>query len=86
MILSLDSSYRYFEKWTQEFGPVFSLRQGFNTRVIVIGRLQAAVDILEKEGASTADRPRSIAAGEILSGGLRVMHVRPGERFKKMRK
>ncbi|KAF8882019.1 hypothetical protein BD779DRAFT_1544449, partial [Infundibulicybe gibba] len=44
-------AYRKFEEWTQKYGPVFSLRQGFTT-VIVIGRVQAAIDIMEKEGAA----------------------------------
>uniref|UniRef100_A0A0W0F7D6 Putative cytochrome P450 n=1 Tax=Moniliophthora roreri TaxID=221103 RepID=A0A0W0F7D6_MONRR len=78
-------AYRRFEKWTQEYGPVFTLRQGFN-RIIVIGRFQAAVDIMEKEGAFLVDRPLSIAAGETLSGGMRVLLTPAGERFKKLRR
>lgn len=79
-------AYRKFEEWTQEYGPVFSLRQGFSTNVIVIGRMQAAIDIMEKEGSVTVDRPLSISAGETLSGGMRVLLTPAGERFKKMRK
>jgi len=56
------------------------------TNIIVIGRLQAAIDILEKEGVATVDRPRSIAAGETLSGGMRLVLTPAGERFKKMRR
>ena len=41
---------------------------------------------MEREGASLADRPVSIAAGETLSGGMRVLLTPAGERFKKMRK
>jgi len=77
--------YRKFEEWTKEYGPMFTLRQGSQT-VIVIGRLQAAMDIMEKEGTSTSDRPRSIAAGETLSGGMRTLITPAGERFKKMRR
>ncbi|KAK0201132.1 cytochrome P450 [Desarmillaria ectypa] len=77
--------YRHFEQWTQEYGPVFSFRQGLKT-IVVIGRFQAAVDIMEKEGAALVDRPRSIAAGETLSGGMRVLLTPAGERFKKMRR
>jgi len=79
------SAYRKFETWTREYGPVFSLRQGFNT-LIVVGRYHAAVEIMEKGGASTVDRPTSIAAGETLSGGMRVLLTPAGERFKKMRR
>ncbi|KAK7047097.1 hypothetical protein VNI00_006761 [Paramarasmius palmivorus] len=78
-------AYRRFEKWTQEYGPVFTLRQGWNY-IVVIGRFQAAVDIMEKEGASLVDRPTSIAAGETLSGGMRVLLTPAGERFKKLRR
>jgi len=54
--------------------------------MVVIGRVQAAIDIMEKEGAATVDRPTSISAGETLSGGMRVLLTPAGERFKKMRR
>ncbi|KAJ3505865.1 hypothetical protein NLJ89_g7189 [Agrocybe chaxingu] len=78
-------AYRKFEEWTQEYGPVFTIRQGLTT-TIVIGRLQAAIDIMEKEGAALVDRPRNISAGDTLSGGMRVLLTPAGERFKKMRR
>lgn len=85
MLTNVFSAYRHFEKWTQQYGPVFTIRQGLTTTV-VIGRLQAAMDIMEKEGAATVDRPRNISAGETLSGGMRVVLTPAGERFKKMRR
>ncbi|KAG6883651.1 hypothetical protein C0993_004902 [Termitomyces sp. T159_Od127] len=78
-------AYRKFEEWTKVYGPIFSLRQGLTT-IIVIGRYDAAVDVMEREGAALVDRPLSIAAGETLSGGMRVLLTPAGERFKKMRK
>ncbi|KAJ3503289.1 hypothetical protein NLJ89_g8497 [Agrocybe chaxingu] len=78
-------AYRKFEEWTQEYGPVFTLRQG-RTTIIVVGRLQAAIDIMEKEGAALADRPHNISAGDTLSGGMRVMFTPAGEKHKKMRR
>ncbi|KAF5376907.1 hypothetical protein D9615_007352 [Tricholomella constricta] len=78
-------AYRKFEEWTKIYGPIFYLRQGF-TPIFVIGRYQAAVDIMEREGAALVDRPLSISAGETLSGGMRVVLTPAGERFKKMRK
>ncbi len=47
---------------------------------------QAACDIMEKEGASLVDRPRSIAAGDTLSGGMRVLLTPAGQRLKRLRK
>jgi len=79
------SSYRHFEEWAKTYGPVFSLRQGLQT-LVIINRVDAAVEIMEKEGAHLADRPRSIAAGEVLSGGMRMLLTPQGERIKKMRK
>ncbi|KAH6903412.1 cytochrome P450 [Coprinopsis sp. MPI-PUGE-AT-0042] len=78
-------AYRYFEELTKEYGPVFTLRQGFQT-IVVIGRMQAAMDIMEKEGAALADRPRNVSAGEVLSGGMRTLLTPAGDRFKKMRR
>lgn len=79
-----DYAYRFFEQWTQEYGPVFSLRQGLET-ITVVGRYDAAVELMEREGAALADRPRSIGAGETLSGGMRVLLTPYGDRFKKVR-
>ncbi|KAF8186770.1 cytochrome P450 [Pholiota molesta] len=78
-------AYRKFEEWTQEYGPVISLRQGLSY-TIVVGRMQAAIDIMEREGAWLVDRPQNIAAGETLSGGMRMLLTPAGDRFKKMRR
>ncbi|KAJ7048580.1 cytochrome P450 [Mycena amicta] len=77
--------YRKFEEWIQEYGPVISFQRG-TERTVVIGRYHAAVEIMEKEGAHLADRPTSIAAGETLSGGMRTLLIRNGDRLRKLRK
>ena len=41
---------------------------------------------MEKEGSALADRPRSIAAGEILSREMRFLLLRSGEKFRQFRK
>lgn len=48
--------------------------------------LQAAVDIMEKQSVSLVDRPRLIAAGEILSGGLSIVLTPAGDKFRRMRR
>ncbi|KAG1798579.1 cytochrome P450 [Suillus plorans] len=73
-----------FARWTEQYGPVFSLKQGHRISVI-IGRHQAAVDIMEKEGANLADRPRSIAVQETLADGLGVLLQGSGERLRRLR-
>ncbi|KAG1840965.1 cytochrome P450 [Suillus tomentosus] len=74
-----------FARWTEQYGPVFSLKQGHRI-FVVIGRHQAAMDIMEKEGANLADRPRSIAVHETLGGGLGVLPEGSGERFRRLRR
>jgi hypothetical protein len=41
---------------------------------------------MEKEGNLLADRPRSVAAGEVLSRGLRMILAPAGEQFRRLRK
>jgi len=48
--------------------------------------LQAAVDIMEKQGATLADRPRTIAIGEMLTGGVGIVSMPFGDRFRRMRR
>ncbi|KAJ7136063.1 cytochrome P450 [Mycena epipterygia] len=78
-------AYRKFEEWIQQYGPVISFRRG-RELIVIIGRYDAAVDIMEKEGAILADRPRSIAGGETFSGGMRTLLIGTGERLRKLRK
>ncbi|KAH7922018.1 cytochrome P450 [Leucogyrophana mollusca] len=76
---------RAIEGLVSEYGPVISFRQGSQV-IVVIGRVQAAWEIMEKEGGALVDRPRSIAAGEILSRGMRLLFERSGERFRRLRR
>ncbi|KAG1805462.1 cytochrome P450 [Suillus subaureus] len=69
----------------REYGPIVSFQQGSQV-IIVIGSIEAATDIMEKEGGSLVDRPRSIAAGEMLSNGMRIVLARSGDQFRRLRK
>lgn len=55
-------------------------------RLRMLNLFQAAIDIMEKENAFLVDRPPSIAVGEIGSGGMRLVLMGQGERFRKLRK
>ncbi|KAG1732153.1 cytochrome P450 [Suillus lakei] len=69
----------------REYGPIVSFRQG-NQVIIVIGSIEAATEIMEKGGGSLVDRPRTIAAGEMLSNEMRLTMARSGDRFRRLRK
>ncbi|KAI0041483.1 cytochrome P450 [Auriscalpium vulgare] len=77
--------FKKYAEWTQQYGPVCFVRHGRRS-IVIIGTYQAALDIMEKEGASTADRPRTVAGGEMMSGGMRILLIGVGERFRKLRK
>ncbi|KAG2049584.1 cytochrome P450 [Suillus hirtellus] len=72
-------------RWIDEYGPLITIRSGIQNTVI-IGRYKAAVDIMEKQGRALADRPRLIAAGDILSRGLNLGFCRVGDRLRRMRR
>lgn len=44
------------------------------------------MDIMEKQGGAVVDRPRFVAAGELLGGGLRIVLTPAGERLRRMRR
>ncbi|KAG1728990.1 cytochrome P450 [Suillus paluster] len=71
--------------WINEYGPLITVRSGFE-KIVVIGRYKAAMDIMESQGGTLADRPRKIAAGEILGGGLGIVLTPFGDRFRRMRR
>ncbi|KAG1727108.1 cytochrome P450 [Suillus lakei] len=73
------------EKWIEEYGPLITIRSG-PEKIVIIGRHQAAMDIMEKQGASLTDRPRMIAAGEMLSGGLAIGLTHAGNKLRQMRR
>ncbi|KAL4071169.1 cytochrome P450 [Scleroderma yunnanense] len=76
---------RTLSAWVAEYGPVITLKQGSQVTIIV-GRMEAVTEIMEKNGAVTADRPHSIAARELLSKGLRMVLEHNNERFRRLRK
>ncbi|KAG1799186.1 cytochrome P450 [Suillus variegatus] len=56
---------------------VVSVRQG-NQVSVIIGSVETANDIVEKEGSSLVDHPQAIAAGEMFSQNMRLVLIRVG--------
>ena len=73
------------ERLFQEYGPVVTLRSGVRP-IITIGRHHEALELMEKEGASLGDRPPWVAASEMVSGGMRILLINAGKRFRKLRR
>ncbi|KAG0697279.1 cytochrome P450 [Suillus ampliporus] len=72
-------------RWIDEYGPLVTIRQG-TEKIVIIGRQNAVVDIMEKQGATSADRPPMVSAGEILSGGQSIAFTHAGDRLRLMRR
>ncbi|KIY70581.1 cytochrome P450 [Cylindrobasidium torrendii FP15055 ss-10] len=79
------ASYQDLERLAQEYGPVVTLRAG-HTPMIMIARRREAIELMEKEGASLADRPTWVAASDIVSGGMRILLLSAGKRFRTLRR
>ncbi|KAG1726484.1 cytochrome P450 [Suillus lakei] len=71
--------------WIDEYGPLITIRSG-TEKIVYIGRHKAAMDIMEKQGASVADRPHSVSASELFSNGQVLAFVHNGETFRRMRR
>ncbi|KAG1737540.1 cytochrome P450 [Suillus paluster] len=84
-VLPYHRSYLTVEKWIEELGPVISFRSG-TRRIVIIGRQKAAIDILEKQGGATSDRPSMYSTSEMLSGGQSIAFSHAGERLHHMRR
>ncbi|KAI9461139.1 cytochrome P450 [Boletus coccyginus] len=76
---------RLIQSWIEEYGPVISLRQGSDV-LVIIGRHNEATQLLEKQGASFADRPHSVAGSDILGRGMRFMLLSVCDRLRRFRK
>ncbi|KAK5024772.1 hypothetical protein LTR13_010741 [Exophiala sideris] len=61
-----------FQKWAQEYGPVYSLILGTKT-VIVLSSDEAVKDLLDKKSAIYSDRPDMFIGQKIASGDLRLV-------------
>ncbi|KAG0700994.1 cytochrome P450 [Suillus ampliporus] len=66
-------------RWIDEHGPLITTRMGLEN-IVIIGRYNAAVDIMENQGKSVADRPRTVAVGEMFGGGVSLAWTPFGDR------
>ncbi|EMD34413.1 hypothetical protein CERSUDRAFT_86534 [Gelatoporia subvermispora B] len=76
---------RYYDKLAETYGPVFTVWNG-GTPAVVVARHQVAQEIMTKHSIDLADRPRTVAAGEVMSGDMRILLVGAGERMRRLRK
>lgn len=85
--ISPQHSWRQFAKWTEEYGEIFTIRLGFGNKLLfVLGNASSAHAILEKQASVTADRPRLIMSGELISNNMRILFIKHSDRWRSYRK
>lgn len=62
------------KKWTEEYGPVFTLWRGSNP-TIVIGTAEAAFDLLERRSTIYSSRPHFPVMGKELISWIRIVYT-----------
>ncbi|KAI0595450.1 cytochrome P450 [Biscogniauxia sp. FL1348] len=75
-----------FQKWAQEYGPVYSLILGTKV-MIVLSSDQAVKDLLDKKSSIYSSRPETyiaqvVSGRHIVPGGYRVLLMQYGDRWR----
>lgn len=70
--MPLEKPHKQFEKWANEYGPIYSLILGTQV-LIVLSTDQAVKDLLERRGAIYSSRKSTHVALDIFSGGMKVL-------------
>lgn len=55
-------------RWAKEYGPIFSLKLGSQTMVVLTGAAEVK-ELLDRRSASTSDRPPLHVANEVSESG-----------------
>jgi cytochrome P450 len=64
-----------FQKWAQEYGPVYSLILGTKT-MVVLSSDQAVKDLLDKKSGMYSDRQDMYIGQTMCSGGMRILMMK----------
>ncbi|KAK4047662.1 hypothetical protein OIO90_006091 [Microbotryomycetes sp. JL221] len=73
------------EEWTRQYGPIYKLKLG-RREMIVLGRADVALALLDKRSAIYSSRPRMIMTGELVSRNLRMTFMPYGDLWRRQRK
>ncbi|EJT98827.1 cytochrome P450 [Dacryopinax primogenitus] len=76
-------SWLALEQMQHEYGPIIAIRNGpFQPPNIYITRAEPVLELLEKRGATTGDRPSNYVASQ----GMGLLFARYGDKFRRLRK
>ncbi|KZV97529.1 cytochrome P450 [Exidia glandulosa HHB12029] len=77
--------WKQFYELSKQYGPVMRLQLGGQT-TIILSSYEAAQGILTAHAADTASRPRQYVASDLASGGMRLLFIPHGPRWRLMRR
>jgi hypothetical protein len=69
-----EQGHKQFQKWANEYGPIYSLIIG-NQTLVVLSSDYDIKELLVRRGSNYSSRPDSYLSHDILSGGLRVVFM-----------
>lgn len=70
-LMPKEKGHLQFQKWAEEYGPVYSLMLG-TTVMVVLSSDQAIKDLLDKRSNIYSSRP-DVYMGRVISGGQRML-------------
>ncbi|EXJ70408.1 uncharacterized protein A1O5_06476 [Cladophialophora psammophila CBS 110553] len=79
-----EKTYLQFQKWAEEYGPVYSLMMGTKPTIVLSSDI-AVKELLDKRGGIYSDRPDLYISQDVASGGHRLVVMarqRYGERWR----
>lgn len=74
-----------FQKWAKEYGPIYSLKLGTKT-MIVLSSDQAVKDLLDKKSNIYSSKPDLYVSAELISGGYRMLFMKYDQTWRMFRK
>ncbi|CAK7225230.1 hypothetical protein SEUCBS140593_005832 [Sporothrix eucalyptigena] len=74
-----------FQKWAQEYGPVYSLMLGTKTMIVLSSDVDVK-EMLDRRSGIYSDRPDMFIGQKVASGNLRLVVMRYGDNWRMIHK
>jgi hypothetical protein len=79
--LPQENPWRAYAQWSKQYGPIFSLRVGLDT-IVILGNHEAAPDLLDKRSNIHSSRSHLVMGGDCISKGLRMLLMPYGQQWR----
>ncbi|KAK4051743.1 hypothetical protein OIO90_004567 [Microbotryomycetes sp. JL221] len=83
--MPLEHAHFQMTKWAKEYGPIFSLKLGNATMVVLTGASEVK-ELMDRRSATTSDRPPLHVANELITNGKHLLAMGYSARWRLVRK